>query len=324
MQFDPSLFGNLRTFDIAARVLSFTKAAEMLNITQSAVSQQIRHLETRLGYPLFVRHRGRLSLTQHGQSLFNTCSRAFQEIERTLTRLGDKDSVLQVSCLPSFALEWLMPRLPDFHRENPGLVVRLQAEFPHALSNQAIREGNVDAAIRLDPRDREESDAKPILDEYLFPVATPEYLARHPEFASGRSLCGITLLHDAMPWEGAPEFIEWSTWLKLKRPDWLSELDGIRFNLGSLAIHAAQNHQGVAMARTALVGEEIRSGRLVNVFNCHVLSPARYVLLSGHSDDPDFHRFTQWLRRECQRFDRSRALWLTAKSGASPTGTPTP
>lgn len=319
MQFDPSIFSSLRTFDFAARLLSFTKAAEMLNITQSAVSQQIRHLEARLGYPLFVRHRGRLSLTQHGQSLFNTSSRAFQEIERTLTRLSAKGSVLQVSCLPSFALEWLMPRLPDFHRHNPGSVVRLRAEFPDALSSQAIREGNVDAAIRLDPRDREETDAEPILDEYLFPVATPEYLARHPAFASGRSLRGITLLHDAMPWEGAPEFIEWSTWLKLKRPDWLSELDGIQFNLGSLAVRAAQNHQGVAMARTALVAEEIRSGRLVNVFNCHALSPARYVLLTDHRDDPDFCKFTQWLRQECQRFDRSRETWLAAKTSVDST-----
>ena len=314
MQFDPSIFGGLRTFEVAARVLSFTKAAEILNITQSAVSQQIRHLEQRLGYPLFIRHHGRLSLTQHGQVLFDASARAFQDIERALTRLGTEGSVLQVSCLPSFALEWLGPRLPDFHQANPGLVVRLKAEFPHALNRQAIRESGVDAAIRLDPRDKEENDAEPILDEYLLPVATPEYLAQHPEFASGQSMRGITLLHDGMPWEGAPEFIEWRTWLALNRPDWLPGLEGIQFNLGSLAIRAALNHQGVAMARTALVGGEIRSGRLVNVFNSHVLSPAHYVVLTEHHDNPDLYRFKQWLQQECQRFDQSRTLWLPEKA----------
>jgi DNA-binding transcriptional LysR family regulator len=317
MRFDPSLFGSLRTFEVAARMLSFTKAAEALNITQSAVSQQIRHLESRLDYPLFVRHHGRLSLTQRGQALFDASAKAFQGIERTLRRLGSEGSVLQVSCLPSFALEWLMPRLPDFHRENPRLVVRLKAEFPHALSRQAVRESNVDAAIRLDPRDKEDKDAEPILDEYLLPVATPEYLARHPAFASGRSIEGVTLLHDAMPWEGAPEFVEWSTWLKSKRPDWLPQLEGIQFNLGSLAIRAALNHQGVAMARTALVVEEIRSGRLVNVFDSHVLSPAQYVLLSEHRDNPDFRLFAQWIRQECQNFHRAREGWLEAKTSFS-------
>lgn len=310
MQVDPSIFSSLRTFEVAARVLSFTKAADVLSITQSAVSQQIRHLETRLGYPLFVRQRGRLSLTRHGQSLFDTCAGAFQEIERTLARLSAKGSVLQISCLPSFALEWLMPRLPEFNREYPGVVVRLRAEFPHALSSQAMFESSIDAAIRLDPRDREESDAAPIMDEYLFPVASPEYLARHPEFASGQSLSGITLLHDAMPWEGAPEFVEWRTWLQSYRPDWLPGLDGLQFNLGSLAIRAAQNHQGVAMARTALVAEEIRGGRLVNVFHRHTLSPAHYVLLTARLDDTNLRKFTHWLRQECRRFDRARSVWL--------------
>ncbi|MGB3424988.1 MAG: LysR substrate-binding domain-containing protein [Castellaniella sp.] len=309
-RFDPAIFGNLRTFDVAARLLSFTKAAGELNITQSAVSQQIRNLEDRLAYPLFVRHHGRLALTQRGQTLFETSSRAFHDIERTLTRLDSKGSVLHVGCLPSFALGWLMPRLPDFHRENPDIVVRLEAKFHNALTRQAMRAGNIDVAIRLDHLDHAEADAEPILDEYLIPVATPEYLTRHPAFASGQSLEGVTLLHDAMPWDGAPEFVEWRTWLNAQRPDWLPGLGGVQFNLSTLAVGAAQNHQGVAIARTSLVMDDVRSGRLVDVFGRHTPAPARYVLLTERHENPDFRRFSQWIREECRKFDRTRKTWL--------------
>jgi LysR family transcriptional regulator, glycine cleavage system transcriptional activator len=305
MRLDSSILGALLSFETAGRLLSFTKTAQVFNLTQSAVSQQVRHLEDRLGYPLFVRQARGLKMTEKGETLFQTMSRAFLDINRTLQELGMSSAPLQVSCLPSLALQWLMPRLIEFHRQQPGVSVHLKAEF-QMLDRQAMDTDDIDVAVRYDPVQYSQLHADIILDEYLFPVATPVYLAEHPAFASGESLEGVVLLHDAAPWVGAPEFVEWRTWLEEVSPEWTTHLDGPQFNFSSLAIAAALNHQGVAMGRAALVYDEVVSGRLVNVFGKYVRAPARYTLLSRKPDDQRTAAFSDWLKAECARFDDAR------------------
>ncbi|WP_446901587.1 LysR substrate-binding domain-containing protein [Burkholderia sp. YIM B11467] len=314
MRLDGSILGALLCFETAGRLLSFTKTAQAFNLTQSAVSQQIRHLEDRLGYPLFVRQARGLKLTEKGGILLGTMSSAFFDIHRTLQALDMSDAPLQVSCLPSFALQWLMPRLTEFHRQQPNVSVRLKAEF-QVLDRQAMESDDIDVAVRYDPVQYSRLHADVILDETLFPVATPAYLAQHPSFAEGKSLDGVVLLHDAAPWVGAPEFVEWHTWLEAVHPAWIAQLGGPQFNFSSLAITAALNHQGVAMARAALVHDEIASGRLVDVFGTHVGAPARYVLLSRNPEDPRTAAFSDWLKAECARFDEARPRLLPGGSG---------
>jgi DNA-binding transcriptional LysR family regulator len=310
MRLDGSILGALLCFETAGRLLSFTKTAQAFNLTQSAVSQQIRNLEDRLGYPLFVRQARGLRLTEKGAILLGTMSSAFGDIHRTLQSLGMSDAPLQVSCLPSLALQWLMPRLTEFHRQQPNVSVRVQAEF-QVLDREAMDTGDIDVAVRYDPVQYGRLHAEVILDETLFPVATPAYLAQHPAFASGESPDGVVLLHDAAPWVGAPEFVEWRTWLAAVRPAWITHLDGPQFNFSSLAITAALNHQGVAMGRAALVHDEIASGRLVDVFGAHVRAPARYMLLSRNPDDPRTAAFSDWLKAECVRFVEARSNVLS-------------
>lgn len=310
MQLDSSVLGALRCFEAAGRLLSFTRAAESLNLTQSAVSQQIRQLEDRLGYLLFLRQPRSLKLTPKGEALFETTTRALDDIQQTIRRLDLPNAPLQVNCLPSFALQWLMPRLTEFHRQQPDVSVRLKAEF-QALDRQAMDAEDIDVAVRYDPIRYNRLQADVLLDEYLIAVATPEYLTRHPGLSSGVSLDGVVLLHDASPWVGAAEFVEWRTWLEAFHPAWIAHLDGPQFNLSSLAIGAALNHQGVAMGRTALVYDELMSGRLVNVFGRHVRAPARYVLLSRRPDDPRVAIFSSWLKAEFARFDTSRMALLS-------------
>ncbi len=313
MQLNATNLGALKSFEIAARQLSFTRAAQALNLTQSAVSQQIRQLEDRLGYPLFVRQARRIQLTSKGQLLFDSISTAFLAIDRTLEQLSLSNSPLQLSCLPSLALQWLLPRLTDFHRQRPELSVRLKAEY-QVLDQYAMSVDDIDIAIRYDPVQYSQIPAEVILDEYLIAVASPEYLAQHPAFARGESLAGVELLHDATPWIGAPEFIEWRTWMEAAHPQWAGQIGGQQFNLSSLAITAAVNHQGVAMGRTALVYDELKSGRLVNVFNTSVQAPARYVLLCRQPDDPRVAVFSGWLRAECKRFAEARKQRLQSTS----------
>ncbi|MBP0637809.1 LysR family transcriptional regulator [Cupriavidus sp. AcVe19-6a] len=307
---DSSVLGALRCFEAAGRLLSFTKAAESLSLTQSAVSQQIRHLEDRLGYMLFVRQPRNLKLTPKGEALFETTTRALHDIQQTIQRLGLPNAPLQVNCLPSFALQWLMPRLTEFHREQPDVSVRLKAEF-QALDRQSMEADDIDVAVRYDPVRYSQMHADVLLDEFLIPVATPEYLAQHPGLSGGVSLDGVVLLHDASPWVGAAEFVEWRIWLEAFHPAWIAQLEGPQFNLSSLAISAALNHQGVAMGRTALVYDELRSGRLVDVFGKHVRAPARYMLLSRNPEDRRVTIFSSWLKAECARFDIARMELLS-------------
>lgn len=304
---DASLLGALRCFEAAGRHLSFTRAAESLNLSQSAVSQQMRHLEDRLGYPLFVRQARSLKLTREGAALLETTARALNDIGQTLQRLALPAAPLQVSCLPSFALQWLMPRLGTFMQQHEEVPVRLMAEF-QALDRLSMEAADIDIAIRYDAARYRRLQAEILMDEYLVPVATPEYLALHPKLAAGVSLDGAVLLHDAAPWSGAEPFCEWRTWLEAVHPEWLAQIDGPQFNFSSLAISAALSHQGVAMGRAALVHDEIRSGRLVNVFGRAVRAPARYVLLSQRPGDRRAGVFAAWLKQECERFVKTRSL----------------
>ncbi|MBW7568965.1 LysR family transcriptional regulator [Chromobacterium subtsugae] len=298
---DSSMLGALRSFEAAGRLLSFTRAAQELHLTQSAVSQQVRKLEERLGYRLFARGSA-LGLTDKGGALLRTVSAALGEIEQTLARLGADAAPLQLSCVPSFALRWLMPRLTEFQRLAPEVPLRLLAEFQPPDGGMA----GADIAIRYDAASHVPPQAVPLLDEYLLPVATPAYLARHPAFAAGESMDGIAMLHDASPWDGAEAFAEWRLWLQAARPDWLPLLGGAQFNLSSLALGMALNHEGVAMARTALVWDELQSGRLVDVFGRWVASPARYALLGRDPSRRETQAFAGWISSACARFDAER------------------
>ena len=100
-----------------------------------------------------------------------------------------------------------MPRLSEFHRQQPNVPVRVKAEF-QVLDRQAMETDDIDVAVRYDPVQYDRLHAEAILDEILFPVATPAYLAQHPAFAHGESLDGVVLLHDAAPWAARPS--SWS------------------------------------------------------------------------------------------------------------------
>ncbi len=304
----------LRYFLAVAEESHLTKAAARLGIRQPPLSQQIRQLEDRLGYLLFVRRQRGLKFTPKGESLFATVNRALGDIQHEIERLGLPTSALQVNCLPSFALQWLMPRLTEFHRLQPDVSVRLKAEF-QPLDRKLMDEEDIDLAIRYDPARYSHLQADALLDEYLLVVATPEYLAAHPAFRTGQSLDGVEFLHDATPWVGAAEFIEWRTWLQAHQPGWLRRLDGPQFNLASLAIGAALNHQGVAIGRSAMVYDEIRSGRLVDVFGKHAPAPARYVLLSRRPDERRTRIFSEWLKSECRNFDVARSELIGCAQG---------
>ncbi len=301
MNLDSSMLSALRVFEVAATHGSFTRAAHALELTQSAVSQQMRNLEQRLGYALFVRLARGLALTPKGQQLYHAVSEALRGIQVTVDRLATDAREIQLSCLPSFALQWLMPRLASLHRQHPQVSLRTKATFD-VIDARIMAEEGLDIAIRYDDGDYPQLPCRVLMQEYLVPVATPQYLARHRGLAQGDFDTDVVLLHDSSPWAGAAAFVEWSSWAAMHQPALLDRIAGPEFNLASLAIAAAVNHQGVAMGRMALVQDELERGVLVDFSGKRLLSPARYVAVTGPAGSPHATEFLDWLQAECDAY----------------------
>ncbi|QPN31668.1 LysR family transcriptional regulator [Diaphorobacter sp. JS3051] len=312
----PSLLAWLRCFEAAARHGSFTRAAAELCITQGAVSQQVKQLETWLGRPLFVRTPRTLMPTPEGKWLAVVLRESFGAIEDALSQMrvtGDTP-VATLSCSPSFAMQWLTPRLGEFFREHPDVGLRVFGEFHRLDRTRMVRDG-VEAAVRFDLGGYTDLRASVFLDEWLIPVASPAFLAAHPDLQSTSQLRGEWLLYDSSAWEGADPFEEWQHWCACTDtapPDWGA---GQQFNLSQLALSAALAGQGIAMGRAALVLEDVRHGRLVPLFGCSVRSRASYSFVTTAHPSPPMLLVKEWLALQAQHFAELRGALLPCPAG---------
>ncbi|MGT2490473.1 LysR family transcriptional regulator [Cupriavidus basilensis] len=214
-------------FRASARHCNFTHAATELCVTQGAVSQQVKRLEQWLDRPLFLRTPRALVLTPEGERLRFVLRESFQAIEGTphpvaQAARGRPDRV-ELRAVVRHALA--DPRLGDFFRDHPEVGLRVYGEF-HALDRtRMVREG-IDAAVRFVTwAAMTTSRPRLFLDEWLLPVASPGFLAAHPDLRGPQDLKGARLLHDASPWDGAQAFEEWRHWLRgggwnWRRPGW--------------------------------------------------------------------------------------------------------
>lgn len=300
----------MRAFEASARHLSFTRAAEELHVTPGAVSQQIKLLEDRLGIRLFLRLPRELVLTTEGRQLADAATSAFECLGEVIHQLqeGRAQIRLNISCPPSFAMMWLIPRLSGFSRLHPDIELRLKAEF-HSLDPARMRRENTELAIRYEPSPGVGLDAVLLMREYLLPVGASSYAASGQPL-SIEAITALPLLHDGSPWDGAPPFAEWLDWLA-KAAGAAGErvvLAGHQFNLSQLALQAALEGQGIAMGRSALVFDELRAGRLHDVSGLAVQANAAYFLssLPETRDDEACTAFRSWIATECAAFDAVR------------------
>lgn len=319
---NPSLLSWLRCFDAAARARSFTQAAATLCITQGAVSQQVKQLEQWLRCALFLRSPRALVLTPEGLRLHGVLRESFDALEAVLLQLRAPapGAPLGLSCAPSFAMGWLTPRLGDFFRHHPGLELRVVSEF-EALDRARMAQRGLAAAVRYDPGGYADLDDQPFLDEWLLPVASPAWLAAHPQVRSAADLAPEQLLHDDQAWAGAGPHEEWQQWLAValagQVPGRLASglHQGRHFNLCQLALAAAQAGQGVAMGRAALVADELADGRLVALFPATPAGPAlrgraRYRLVAPADAMPGVAEVLAWLAAQAEAFRRRRDALL--------------
>ncbi|BBL23180.1 MULTISPECIES: LysR family transcriptional regulator [Comamonas] len=304
----PSLLTWLRCFDAVARHNSFTLAAKELHVTQGSVSQQVKKLEEYLGVPLFYREGKSLSLTREGARLSLVSEQSFETLNQAVGKLRrdqrSTNAPLNLSCSPSFAMLWLTPRVSDLLQGKSGVTVRIYGEY-HMLDRVGMGLSGIQAGIRFDPGHYVDLNEEMFLDEWIIPVTTPEFLARHPDIRSIADVAPGMMLHDENPWHSATQNVEWNTWLEaMDAPP--SKPGGVYFNLSQLAMVAALTGQGIAMGRLALVYDELKSGRLVAPFPCAVKSKASYRFISGQKSTDTNEHLRQWLHATSDQFKLER------------------
>jgi len=295
----PPLNG-LRAFEAAARSLSFTKAAEELNVTPAAVSQQVKSLEEYFGVELFKRLTRALMLTEAAQMVLPVLQEGFGKLAEAdhILRSRQDDRILTVSVAPSFGAKWLVPRLERFRRANPDYDIRIDATDTRA----DFKRDNVDIAMRYGLGEYPGLVSECLLTEVAVPVCSPRLLeeGEHPLQAPD-DLRHHTLLHIQwkMESDAAPN---WRMWLKAAGLNDIDPERGPQFSLESMAIQAAMDGQGVSLISTALVAEDIAAGRLVQPFPEKVSQQTKFcyflVYPEAHLQRPKVAAFRDWVGSE--------------------------
>ena len=282
----------LRAFQMVAEHLSFTRAAEALHVTQSAVSQQVAQLEERVGKRLVERSGRALRLTAQGELLAAACQRSFSALERTLQRVsrGSDGQALQFKLPPTFAMKWLMPRLPGFQVLHPQVELHINTSVqPVDFESEDVDVG-MQRASEPDPGLYGIS----VMDECGILVCSPRLWGRRKTRVA--ELATMTLLHSA----NRPD--DWPAWLAAAGVPHIDGNSGLKFENAALAYQAAIDELGVMIAQRALVEDDLRSGRLVTPVPMPVRVKGGYYL-SYPPDRPRserVHAFEEWVVREAE------------------------
>lgn len=284
----PSL-QTLRAFEAAARLKSYSKAAEELGLTHGAVSHRIRELEQRVGVTLFRRAGNTMQLTPDGQQLEAQVRQGLSILEQAFPAPKAAHSRAQrhvvITAVPSLASTWLFARLGDFRAEHPDIDIELRVT--EALSD--YRKEGIDLGVRLGAGGWPGLHATKLFDEALTPVCTPEYRDKH-NLRTPADLKRATLLRN--PWT------PWTRWFRAAALDWPEPTTGAKFDDAPLLLRAALAGQGVALGRQWLAVDEIRAGRLETPFDIAVRDDFAYWLCwpTGRNPSADAQLFSTWLQ----------------------------
>jgi len=287
-----------RAFEAAARHASFAKAADELNVSPAAISQQIQALEAYAGQPLFRRLGRGVELTDAGKAAFRHASEglaALAEAARVM-RLPLRSQRVSVSAAPSFAMKWLAPRLEKFKEAHPEVEVWISADM--AVVDFAVTD--VDIAIRYGAGGYRETNAERLMAESVLPICSPLLLEGENGLKTPGDLARFALLHDESP-DQDPSCPTWDMWLMARGVEGVDARKGLRLNPSSLVIEAAIAGKGVALAKRHLAAADLALGRLVAPFG-ETGTPINFaywmVWPRGRTVSPALRSFMEWLRTE--------------------------
>ncbi len=294
----------LRAFEAAGRHLSLTRAAEELHVTPAAVSHQIKGLEDHLGVKLFRRKNRALLLTDAGQACLPGLREGFERLAEAVgaARQQIAHRALTVSVAPSFGAKWLVPRLDHFYAEHPGLDVRVDASTRLV---DPLRE-DIDLCIRYGQGKYPGLHVECLLAEEVVPVCSPKLQTGPNPLHTPADLSGHTLLHADLPFKDG--FPDWRMWLAAAGVKDCDAERGPRFTMASMAVQAAVEGQGVALAGSVLVDDDIAAGRLVNPFEVRFPVKFAYYLVCPEPtvNQPRIVAFRNWLKAEAEQSVRQK------------------
>jgi LysR family transcriptional regulator, glycine cleavage system transcriptional activator len=293
--------GFFQGFEAAARTLSFTKAAQELFITQSAVSRQIKTLEDYLGVALFDRRPRALALTEKGAELYRIATDVLDRLQAATDTIKEQSRTRQISITTTtgFASLWLIPRMQRFTSLHRDVDVRISATTDMLNLERSL----VDLAVRYCRPELVSEGAVRLFGEEVMPVCSPSLLRNSSRpLRRPQDLAAQVLLHFDFP--GAEKMVmDWGTWLTALGIGDLKAAGALHFSQYEQMIQAAISGQGVALGRQPLVKELISSGALVAPFNEAVVGTRAYFLIESRlaANKPHVREFATWLIDEVRR-----------------------
>ena len=283
----PSL-GALVAFESAARLGGFTRAAEELNLTQGAISRQIKLLEDQLGIALFERVRQRIILTEAGSYYANEIRQTldrFASITAQVISFRTAGGIFKLSMLPTFGTKWLIPRLPDFFLNHRSVTIN----FSSHIRQVDFQRDMLDAAIHFGEAEWPGVVLHRLFGEELVPVASPK-LVKREKIKKAEDLARVTLLVQAT----RPE--AWPNWFRSVGIEDVGPAQLV-FEQFAMVLQAATAELGVALVPKVLVKDEVASGDLVQLFGHSITDSKAYFLAypRERANYPPLVAFRDWL-----------------------------
>lgn len=289
----------LKAFDAAARHLSFTRAAEELNVTPAAVSHQIKELEDQIGVPLFQRTSRHMALTRQGNLLRPAVADALDGLTKALQKIRATDNPRQirVTASPSIAAKWLVPRLDRFLDTVPDADVRI--DVSSAVLD--FDRDDVDVAIRFGEGIYPGLQVDKLFHDTVFPVCSPDLLKGGRRLKEPRDLLQFTLIHLDYEAAGAV-WPNWRMWMLAAGVKDFNDSRGLHFSQTSLAVQAAIDGHGVALGDSTLVADDLAQGRLVKPFELALKGPPQFayhlIMRKDVGERPMVKAFRNWILAE--------------------------
>ncbi|VVE04232.1 LysR family transcriptional regulator [Pandoraea horticolens] len=262
---------NLETVCLVARHGSFTAAADASGLTHGAISRRVGAVENWLGCALFERHGRGVSLTCDGQRFLGRIEHAFDVIDAAADQWHQarKAPAVRLSVVPSFAKLWLLERLRSLEAGQPFIDIHVTTEH----RNADVGAGEVDIALRYGRGGWTNVDAEPLMDETLYPIASPE-IAQRLEGASAADMLAMPLLHDS-------DLTGWRAWCSAQGVSLRPRARDRRFEDYTVVLAAAEAGLGIAMARAPLAGDWIARSRLKRLSSVEVACPLKYHIVTA-------------------------------------------
>lgn len=289
----------LRAFEAAARLMSFKKAADELFVTPSAISHQIRTLEERLRVPLFARDGNNLALTAAGKRYLPQVQQAFELLVEATRQLGAADvETIRINVPPTFAVKWLVPRLPRFRERYPGVDLKIST----SADLVDFARSDIDVAIRFGLGKYPGLASEPCLPVEVFPVCAPALAGGERPLREPQDLAGHVLLHDDSRYADAAN-PTWQAWLDEAGVSGVDAAKGLSFWPSHIVISAAVDGLGVALAKGIWVADDLAAGRLVRPFELSLSSTQAYhaIYPDSRRDDARVRLFVDWVKEENER-----------------------